>query len=162
MYISWLDASLFCEHLTSYEREAGRLSANQTYRLPTEAEWEYACRAGTTTAYSFGDDKSSLGDYAWYSENSRGNLNEVATKKPNPWGLFDMHGNVFEWCEDWHEGSLSGGNDPKGPSAGSDRVFRGGNWYYDGPSDCRSAYRSYYRPTDRNATLGFRIVRVLL
>ena len=160
--VSWLDASLFCEHLTSYEREAGRLSANQTYRLPTEAEWEHACRAGTTTAYSFGDDESSLKKYAWYDRNSRNKLHEVATKKPNPWGLFDMHGNVREWCEDWHEESLSGGNDPKGPSAGSYRVFRGGNWYYDGPSDCRSAYRSYCHPTIRHGTLGFRIVRVLL
>jgi len=160
VYVSWNDASLFCEHLTSYEREAGRLSANQTYRLPTEAEWEYACRAGTTTAYSFGDDKSSLGDYAWYDSGSE--LHEVATKKPNPWGLFDMHGNVWEWCEDWHEDSLSGGNDPKGPSSGSDRVLRGGNWNSDA-SNCRSALRSHvYYPASRYGYFGFRIVRVLL
>jgi len=161
VYVSWNDASLFCEHLTSYEREAGRLSANQTYRLPTEAEWEYACRAGTTTAYSFGDAESSLGDYAWYYDNSDAELHEVATKKPNPWGLFDMHGNVSEWCEDWHEDSLSGGNDPKGPSAGSNRVIRGGDWGYS-TSDYRSARRSSSDPTYRSISYGFRIVRVLL
>ena len=172
VYVSWLDASLFCEHLTSYEREAGRLPANQTYRLPTEAEWEYACRAGTTTAYSFGDAESSLGDYAWYCENSGvdsaglsngdSKLHEVATKKPNPRGLFDMHGNVWEWCEDWYKDFLSGGNDPQGPSAGSDRVFRGGNWLSDA-SFCRSADRTYRNPTGSGYRYGgFRIVRVLL
>ena len=172
VYVSWDKASLFCEHLTSYEREAGRLSANQTYRLPTEAEWEYACRAGTTTAYSFGDAESSLGDYAWYCENSGvdsaglsngdSKLHEVATKKPNPWGLFDMHGNVWEWCEDWYKDFLSGGNDPQGPSAGSDRVFRGGNWLSDA-SFCRSADRTYRNPTGSGYRYGgFRIVRVLL
>ena len=162
VYVSWNDASLFCEHLTSYEREAGRLSANQTYRLPTEAEWEYACRAGTTTAYSYGDDESKLDDYAWYKDNSGGNLNEVATKKPNPWGLFDMHGNVWEWCEDWHEDSLSGGDDPKGPSAGSTRVVRGGSWC-DYESRCRSAVRYYsFYPACRRYNYGFRLVRVLL
>ena len=159
--VSWLDASLFCEHLTSYEREAGRLSANQKYRLPTEAEWEYACRAATTTAFSYGDDESSLGDYAWYVDNSDSELHEVATKKPNPWGLFDMHGNVYEWCEDWHEDFLSGGNDPKGQSAGSDRVIRGGNWS-EYASGCRSAYRLNDYPAYRTCGIGFRIVRVLL
>ena len=162
VFVSWLDASLFCEHLTLYEREAGRLSEKQTYRLPTEAEWEYACRAGTTTAYSYGDDESKLGDYAWYDKNSKGNLHEVATKKPNPWGLFDMHGNVWEWCEDWHEDSLSGGDDPKGPSAGSTRVVRGGSWC-DYESRCRSAVRYYsFYPACRRYNYGFRIVRVLL
>ena len=160
--VSWLDASLFCEHLTSYEREAGRLSANQTYRLPTEAEWEYACRAGTTTAYSYGDDESSLGDYAWYDKNSKGKLHEVAKKKPNPWGLFDMHGNVTEWCEDWMECSLSGGNDPKGPSTGSTRVIRDGDWSCSA-SSCRSASRSgSFNLSYRSSFSGFRIVRVLL
>ena len=165
VYVSWLDASLFCEHLTSYEREAGRLPANQTYRLPTEAEWEYACRAGTTTAYSFGDDESSLKKYAWYDKNSRNKLHEVATKKPNPWGLFDMHGNVWEWCEDWYEESLSGGDDPKGPSAGSARVVRGGGWWRADAGLCRSALRHYRLPgpgPTYDGTLGFRIVRALL
>ena len=161
VYVSWDDVSLFCEHLTSYEREAGRLSANQTYRLPTEAEWEYACRAGTTTAYSYGDDESSLGDYAWYGNNSKGNLHEVATKKPSPWGLFDMHGNVYEWCKDYYEDSLSGGKDPKGPSTGPGRVIRGGYWRTYA-SNCRSADRNYCNPASRFFNVGFRFVRVLV
>ena len=160
--VSWDDATEFCKKLTALEQNSGKLSANQTYRLPTEAEWEYACRAGTTTAYSCGNAESSLGEYAWYDDNSDSELHEVATKKPNPWGLFDMHGNVWEWCEDWYEESLSGGNDPKGPSAGSDRVLRGGRWAYDA-SDCRSACRSISSsPTYRGNYYGFRIVRVLL
>ena len=154
------DATEFCKKLTALERKSGKLSAKQKYRLPTEAEWEYACRAGTTTAYSFGDDESKLGAYAWYDKNSKWNLHEVATKKPNPWGLFDMHGNVYEWCEDWYEKSLSGGDNPKGPSAGSLRVIRGGDWY-NCASNCRSADRRGF-PADRNDSLGFRIVRVLL
>ena len=165
VYISWDDATEFCKKLTALERKSGKLSAKQKYRLPTEAEWEYACRAGTTTAYSFGDDESKLGAYAWYDKNSKWNLHEVATKKPNPWGLFDMHGNVYEWCEDWYEDSLSGGNDPKGPSAGSSRVLRGGDWTMDA-SYCRSAGRYFHdrcEPSNHNGCFGgFRIVRVLL
>ena len=160
--VSWDDATEFCKKLTALEHKRGKLPANQTYRLPTEAEWEYACRAGTTTAFSCGDDESKLGDYAWYADNPDSKLHEVATKKPNPWGLFDMHGNVWEWCEDWYEDLLSGGNDPKGPSAGSYRVIRGGNWYgY--ASFCRSADRTYRNPTGSGYRYGgFRIVRVLL
>jgi len=158
--VSWNDATKFCKKLTALERKSGKLSAKQKYRLPTEAEWEYACRAGTTTAYSCGDDESSLGDYAWYDDNSGAELHEVATKKPNPWGLFDMHGNVWEWCEDWYTESLSGGDDPKGPSAGSYRVLRGGNWR--SASGCRSASRLYSSPASRDGYCGFRIVRVLL
>ena len=158
--ISWDDATMFCKKLIALERKSGKLSPKQTYQLPTEAEWEYACRAGTTTAYLFGDDESSLGEYAWYIENSDNTPHEVATKKPNPWGLFDMHGNVWEWCEDWYEESLSGGNDPKGPSTGSSRVVRSGSWY-DGASSCRSAGRGDY-PSRRYSIYGFRIVRVLL
>jgi len=160
VWVSWDDATEFCAKLTALEHKSGKLSANQTYRLPTEAEWEYACRAGTTTAFSCGDAESSLGDYAWYNKNSGNELHEVATKKPNPWGLFDMHGNVSEWCEDWYEESLSGGDDPKGPSAGSNRVKRGGN-HHDEASSCRSAVRSSGGP-NRNSLYGFRIVRVLL
>ena len=160
--ISWDDATEFCAKLTALEHKSGKLPANQTYRLPTEAEWEYACRAGTTTAYSFGDKQSSLGEYAWYDDNSDSELHEVATKKPNPWGLFDMHGNVWEWCEDWHEDSLSGGNDPKGPSTGSTRVIRDGDWSCSA-SSCRSASRrGSFNLSYRSSFSGFRIVRVLL
>ncbi len=153
VYVSWDDAMLFCQTLTGLERETGRLTAAQSYRLPTEAEWEYACRAGTTTTYSFGDDPDLLDDYGWYNENS---LRTVAEKKPNSWGLFDMHGNVFEWCADWYDAILAGGDDPVGPFAGSNRVLRGGDWRNDA-SNCRSACRARV-PWSRFAGLGFRVV----
>ena len=154
---SWDDAMLFCQTLTDLERETGRLTATQSYRLPTEAEWEYACRAGTTTAYPFGDDPDLLDDYGWYSENAGSRLHAVAEKKPNSWGLFDMHGNVFEWCADWYDAILAGGDDPVGPSAGSDRVFRGGNWRYIAHF-CRSACRVVSDPWQRDVNRGFRVV----
>ena len=152
VYVSWDDAVLFCQTLTDLEREMGRLTATQSYRLPTEAEWEYACRAGTTTAYTFG-----LKQYGWYRDNSGGRLHRVAEKKPNPWGLFDMHGNVWEWCADWHDATLAGGDDPVGPAAGSRRVCRGGNWHYGG-SACRSASRGSNDPRNSVHSKGFRVV----
>ena len=157
VHVSWDDAVLFCETLTGLERETGRLTASQSYRLPTEAEWEYACRAGATTAYSFGDDPEQLAEYGWFGENSGGKLHPVAQKKPNPWGLFDMHGNVFEWCADWYNATLAGGDDPVGPAAGSCRVYRGGSWY-DVASCCRSAYRYNYAPWYRYVYGAFRVV----
>ena len=157
VYVSWHDAVLFCETLTGLERETGRLTASQSYRLPTEAEWEYACRAGTTTAYSFGDDPEQLGEYGWFYGNSRSRLHAVAQKKPNPWGLFDMHGNVWEWCADWFDATLAGGDDPVGPAAGSGRVGRGGRWSPDA-SRCRSAFRYSRDPWDRLASSAFRVV----
>jgi len=157
VYVSWHDAVLFCETLTGLERETGRLTATQSYRLPTEAEWEYACRAGTTTAYSFGDDPEQLGEYGWFGENSGGKLHPVAQKKPNPWGLFDMHGNVWEWCADWYDGTLAGGDDPVGRAAGASRVLRGGDWSL-GASFCRSAYRGLYDPWLRYGRDAFRVV----
>ncbi len=164
-YVNWDDATDFCKKLTEIERKSGKLKANEEYRLPTEAQWEYACRAGTTTAFSFGDDESKLGEYAWYDGNTKNIDREwahkVGTKKPNPWGLHDMHGNVAEWCEDWHDEKLSGGVDPVGLNAGYRRVIRGGDWDHDA-SDCRSAYRGNYGPASRSISVGFRIVRVLL
>ena len=148
-YINWDDAMEFCAELTTRERAAGHLPAGWEYRLPTEAEWEYACRAGTTTAYYFGDDASELSDYGWWGGFiGNGNAKDeqyahrVGQKKPNAWGLYDMHGNVWEWCSDWY-GEYSGGSvtDPTGADTGSDRVNRGGGWY-GFPRSARSANRS--------------------
>ena len=127
------------------------------FDLPTEAQWEYACRAGTTTTYSYGD--SANGAYMWYSSNSSSQTHDVGTKNANPWGLYDMHGNVWEWCLDW-SGSLSGGTDPKGSSSGSYRVKRGGSWC-DGAGSCTSSYRGYGNPSSAYSYFGFRLVRTL-
>jgi len=157
VYVNWSEAVLFCETLTALEREHGSLSGTQHFRLPTEAEWEYACRAGTTTAYSFGDDPGRLHDHGWFCDNSGGMLRPVAQRRPNPWGLFDMHGNAWEWCSDWYDDTLAGGDDPVGPALGSVRVVRGGIWGYDA-SYCRSAYRGRFDPRRRNSLYGFRVV----
>jgi formylglycine-generating enzyme required for sulfatase activity len=152
--VSWEDAVEFCERLSELpeEKKAGRV-----YRLPTEAEWEYACRAGSKTAFSFGDDKSSLGDYAWISDNSDGKTQSVGEKKPNAWGLYDMHGNVWEWCSDWygeHPGKAV--SDPEGPEKGSRRVHRGGSWRFVA-AYCRSARRGWRDPSGRSISFGFRV-----
>ncbi len=128
------------------------------FDLPTEAQWEYVCRAGTTTTYSYGD--SANGDYMWYLDNSSSASHEVGTKEANPWGFYDMHGNVWEWCLDWYASSLSGGEDPVGSSSGSYRVCRGGSWSYDA-SYCTSSYRNGSFPSNENYDLGFRISRTL-
>lgn len=130
---------------------------NLPFDLPTEAQWEYACRAGTTTTYSYGD--SADGAYMWYSSNSSSRAHEVGTKRPNKWGLYDMHGNVWEWCLDWY-GKLSYGTDPKGSSSGSDRVKRGGGWY-DYTGSCRSSDRYFDYPSDGSYDLGFRLSMTL-
>ncbi len=152
-YISWNDAREFCRKLSA--------KIGQTVRLPTEAEWEYACRAGSTTAYCFGDDRRRLRDYAWYSENAE-DVGEkyphsVAKKKPNAWGLYDMHGNLWEWCQDWYRKdyySKSPGADPGGPSIGLTRVLRGGSWY-----SAHGTYRCAYRcRIDPAFGVGFRVV----
>jgi formylglycine-generating enzyme required for sulfatase activity len=159
--VSWHDATNYCGKLTEQERAAGRLPAGYVYRLPTEAEWEYACRAGTTTRLSYGDDPgySQLGNYAWYWANSGWQTHPVGQKQPNPWGLYDMHGNVWEWCWDCYGGSLPGGSvtDLLGPASGSLRVFRGGRWIGAGRL-CRSANRNSYAPDDRDISIGFRAV----
>ena len=161
--VSWDDATEFCKKLTKREQNPAstyKLKAGEVYRLPTEAEWEYACRAGTTTAYSFGDDASTFGEYGWFSGNTAGEqyAHRVGMKKPNPWGLYDMHGNVWEWCSDWYDGTLPGGTDPVGPEGGSDRVYRGGSWWY---YPATAGRRSVTTASRRTATtsLGFRVAR---
>jgi hypothetical protein len=127
------------------------------FDLPTEAQWEYACRAGTTTTFSYGN--TANGSYMWYSSNASSKAHEVGTKSPNPWGLYDMHGNVWEWCLDFHA-SLTGGLDPMGPTAGSYRVDRGGCWG-NGEGGCTSSFRVNESPSSVLSSRGFRIVRTL-
>jgi formylglycine-generating enzyme required for sulfatase activity/serine/threonine protein kinase len=153
--VSWNDAAAFCQWL-------GRKEGKE-YRLPTEAQWEYACRAGSTTRYSFGDDEGSLGEYAWYDGNSGNKAHPVGEKKPNAWGLYDMHGSVWKWCADWHDSGYyakSSSDDPTGPVGGSYRVSRGGSGRFPG-GFYRSACRSCGEPGARNNDLGFRVSRVL-
>ncbi len=157
--ISWTDAVEFCRKLSDSFAE---LDAGRAYRLPTEAEWEYACRAGTTTEFEFGDDDSQLGNYAWFWGNAGSLPHPVGKKQPNAWGLYDMYGNVFEWCQDWYDegyykNSLT--DDPQGPPLASDRVCRGGSWASDA-NYCRSAFRSRFTAADRIFCLGFRVVLV--
>ena len=152
-HVSYDDALEFCRKLTARERAAGRLPSGYEYTLPTEAQWEYACCAGTS-----GDYAGSLDSMGWYDGNSGGQTHPVAQKQPNAWGLYDMHGNVWEWCRDWYAGSLPGGTvrDPVGPSSGSFRVRRGGSWSL-AASICRSANRSRFGPGRRGISLGFRL-----
>jgi formylglycine-generating enzyme required for sulfatase activity len=150
--VSWEDAQEFIQRLNA--KEGGAL-----YRLPTEAEWEYACRAGSPTAYSFGDDPAQLGAYGWYLNNSDGKTSPVGQRTPNAWGLYDVHGNVFEWVQDWYgKYAREPVTDPHGPASGSHRVLRGGSWNADA-GRCRSAYRRYTTPSDRFDNLGFRLLR---
>ncbi|MCY2988198.1 MAG: SUMF1/EgtB/PvdO family nonheme iron enzyme [Planctomycetota bacterium] len=143
--VSWAEARAFCAWVGG--------------RLPTEAEWEYACRAGTTTEYSFGDDAALLGEYAWFDGNSGGQTQPVGTKQPNAWGLHDMHGNVWEWCEDvWHSNYVGAPDDGTAwAGEGSRRVYRGGGWA-GSARGCRCAYRDGWEPGDRFSLLGFRLV----
>ena len=159
-FVSWNDATAFCQRLTDSDHKNGKLPAGEAYRLPTEAQWEYACRAGTQTMWSFGDDDKELGEYAWFDGNAAREqyAHAAGLKKPNPWGLHDMHGNVWEWCSDWYGNALPGGTDPVGPGKGSFRVGRGGSWWLD-PDFCRSANRLNSVPSDRGNDLGFRVAR---
>jgi len=150
--VSWNDVQVFIQKLN--QKEGG-----QKYRLPTEAEWEHAARAGINTEYFFGNDPGPLGQYAWFVENSQGTTHPVGEKKPNPWGLYDIYGNVFEWVQDWDGENWKKDEpvtDPTGPSSGSGRVFRGGCWG-DFAEFCRSAYRNSITPGNRINFLGFRL-----
>jgi formylglycine-generating enzyme required for sulfatase activity len=152
--VSWEDAVEFCKKLSDLpeEKKTGRV-----YRLPTEAEWEYACRAGSKTAYSFDDEEGLLPEYGWFNRNSSDRTHTVGLLEPNAWGLYDMHGNVWEWCSDRHgkypKGAVS---DPTGPKEGSLRVSRGGSWS-NGAAICRSAFRFGRSPVVRYDDLGFRL-----
>ena len=167
--VSWHDAVEFCNRLSkrelltpAYRINGKNVSWNKSangYRLPTEAEWEYACRAGTTTWFFTGNSDSDLGRAGWYDRNSGSKTHKVGQKAPNAWGLYDTHGNVWEWCWDWY-GGYSGGTvtDPAGPTSGSLRVCRGGGWD-GGARSCRSADRGRIDPGDRIFLLGFRLFR---
>lgn len=139
--ISWYNAVSYCNWLNKKQKK-------YFYRLPTEAEWEYSCRAGTTSKWSFGDDEKELGQYAWYNKNSEGKTHPVGLKKSNPWGLYDMHGNVWEICEDWYN------SDKK------DKVLRGGSWS-NVDSVTRSAVRFWNNPSNSFSYVGFRLLRTL-
>jgi len=154
--VSWNDVQEFIARLNEME-------GTDKYHLPSEAEWEYACRAGTTTRYSFGDDESKLGDYAWYSNNYGAETHPVGQKKPNPWGLYDMHGNVLEWVQDrWHANYEGAPSDDSAWEEGnsSGRVVRGGGWASDA-GYCRSAHRYWDGPGGRDDLVGFRLLRKL-
>jgi serine/threonine protein kinase/formylglycine-generating enzyme required for sulfatase activity len=155
-HVSWQEASDFCKALTASEQSRGALEKNREYRLPTEAEWEYACRGGTTTAYSFGSDASQLGAYAWFRDNAQGRAHKTGTRQSSA-QLNDMHGNVWEWCWDLYEPRLAGGSDPISRSGGPFRVLRGGSWRCE-PALCLSAHRNALDPSTRIDNLGFRVV----
>ena len=155
--VSWYDVHVYIDKLNRTE--------SYRFRLPTETEWEYACRAGTETAFYSGPITDPVGrdpnldKVGWYRENSGGSTHPVGQKEPNAWGLYDMHGNVWEWCNDWYYGSYHDGpvTDPMGPGNGEFRVYRGGAWD-SFLGDCRSAYRNGHKPDCTFGHLGFRLV----
>ena len=159
--VSWTEVTAFCDKLTELERKAGRLPAGMSYQLPTEAQWEYACRAGTKTAFSFGDSLTS--GQANINGGPRGMTFHVGQYAANPWGFHDMHGNVMEWCHDYYGEDYykqSPEQDPRGPASGDLRVLRGGSWYFNS-RDTRSASRNRNDAYYRDVNNGFRLVREL-
>jgi formylglycine-generating enzyme required for sulfatase activity len=149
--INWYDACAFCNWLSARE--------GREYSLPTEAQWEYACRAGMGTKYYFGDNDSNLNRFAWYGANSEQRTHPVGQKEPNRWGLYDMTGNAYQWCLDEMRAYTPARlTDPQGPQPTSDRgMLRGGSWFYWNRS-CRSADRSPCHPVHRDNSIGFRVV----
>ena len=156
--VSWNDVVAFCKKLTEMEKKAGRVPEGMAYQLPTEAQWEYACRAGTSTVYSWGDTIAKTNANYAFDGYGKGlqETTPVGSYPANPWGFHDMHGNVWEWCADWYakypRGSVT---NPEGPASGSYRVQRGGSWDYGG-AFLRSAERGNFNPSNRH-TLGFRV-----
>ena len=163
--VSWNECEGFLDKLNEKFREFNqeRGKAGEAFRLPTEAEWEYACRAGSTKRYGFGNNPRSfvegLHAYAWWKQNSCGETHPAGRKKPNAWGLYDMQGNVYEWCDDWYQPSYdrSVGNDPTGPDSGSEHVLRGKSWRSEVPDEFRCAYRNKGAPDFRSDGTGFRV-----
>ena len=159
--VSWREANEFCRKATEELRKRKLLDEKEVIRLPSESEWEYACRAGTSTRWSFGDDVKELGDYCWFDGNAKGNDPPVGAKKPNAWGLYDMHGYVWEWCtDDWNPTlqDLPADGRPRLGRKTTERVLRGGSWA-DGADRSRSAYR-HHKPEDTQSdAIGFRCVR---
>jgi formylglycine-generating enzyme required for sulfatase activity len=165
--VRWSDAVRYCNKRSELEgrKPCYDLKTWQCnfeadgYRLPTEAEWEYACRGGTATAYFFGDAPGKLGEYSWYDKNSGGHPRPVGQKKPNPFGLHDICGNVWQWCNDFYQVGYyaqSPKQDPRGPTAGDTKVVRGGAWRF-GPDNCRSAYRYNENPGYADVCFGYDI-----
>ena len=155
--LSHFDAKAYCAALSARERAAGRLPPGYEYRLPSEAEWEYACRAGTTNRFSFGDDPQAAKAFAWTQENSDSTTHPVGLKRPNPWGLHDMHGNVWEWCLDWFAPyPEEPATNPTGPATGKFKVFRGGGWNQE-VEFARSANRFMMSPSNGIYFVGFRV-----
>ena len=160
--VTWDQARDFCAALTEQEQAAGRIPTNSAYRLSTEAEWEYACRAGTKTRFSYGDDPgyTLLSNYAWYGVHTSGESHPVGQKLPNPWGLYDMYGNVWEQCQDYWSDVLPGGSavDPQGPDTGAVNVICGGG-FRSYPEFCRSGCRFFGYGLDSLATdIGIRVM----
>lgn len=171
--VSWYDAVAFCNALSAKENRSPyyRIDGRNVevferdaagYRLPTEAEWEYACRAGNAGCFHFGNDRRTLGAFAWFKDNSHERSHPVAQKRPNGFGLFDMHGNAWEWCGDrfstnYFAESPAVAIDPSGPSRGNYFVYRGGSWNHE-PRACRSTIRHRATPETRDSRLGFRVV----
>jgi formylglycine-generating enzyme required for sulfatase activity len=159
--VNWQEANDFCQRATKLLRQRKLIAENERIRLPSEAEWEYCCRAGTTTAWSFGADVKELGKYAWFKDNSAKEDPPVGKKLANPWGLYDMHGYVWEWCLDlWHPDyqDAPGDGSARAKADSKDRILRGGA--YPDPADMlRSAYRHHAAPDTRSGAIGFRCVK---